>query len=110
MTLADALRTVAAALDALADALASGRPDRVLAAELPLARAVGALTAARLQPGDDRREVRDERLAVRLALARCEHLGRASAALERLFRPQPPYGPASHRPAPVVSSMRAARS
>jgi hypothetical protein len=85
-TSADALRATAAAIDALADALASGSPDRVLAAEEPLAHALQRLTAVRPAAGEDRVGVRQGARAVRLAIGRCERLGRVSADLERVLR------------------------
>ena len=87
-TLIESLRTVAAALDALADALASGRPDRVLAAEPALATAVSRLRVVRPFSGEDRLALRGELRALRAALARCERMGRTSGALERLVHPQ----------------------
>jgi hypothetical protein len=89
-TPADALRAVTAALDALADALASGQPDRVLSIEPSLAAAVRELAAAPVEPREPRADLRAEARAVRAAMARCDRLGRLSADLERLL--QPSYG------------------
>ena len=104
-TSADALRTVADALDALAEALASGSPDRVLAAEEPLAHAVRQLTTVPPPIPTDRPRVRVAARAVRLAIARCDRLGRVSADIERLMRGQPAYGPASAAGAWVISTL-----
>ena len=104
-TSADALRSVADALDALAEALASGRPDRVLAAEEPLAHAVRQLRTVPPPGPADRPRVRVAARAVRLAIARCERIGRVSADIERLMRGESGYGPASGAGAPVISTL-----
>jgi hypothetical protein len=85
---------VRAALDNLGNALVSGRADAVLAAEAPLADAVGALTAAdRASIGpDDRARLRADMLETRLALSRCIHLGDAATQLVRSAFPDVVYG------------------
>ena len=92
----DQVRT---ALDDLASALVSGRPDAVLAAEAPLAAAASALNAAdpRVLAADP--ATRQALLDVRLSMARCQLLGRSAADLHRVISPQAAYGPAGKRPA-----------
>jgi hypothetical protein len=108
-TTADALGAVAKALDDLAGALASGVPDRVLAAEEPLVRALGGLRQARPGPDDTRAQLRVARRHVALAIARCQRLGRVSADLERLLS-APVYRPAGAHPAMTMASSRRAVS
>ncbi len=94
-----AIEQIRIALDGLASALASGRPDAVLAAEAPLAAAVSALRAL-----DPRALATDPAtpqalLDVRLSMARCRALGRSAADLSAVMFPQAAYGPAGTRPA-----------
>jgi len=88
--LTDACADLACALDRLSAALATGRPDAVLAAEEPLAHAVRRLrscAAPRLDDGEAAAGVR----SVRVALAACLALGRATATLAQAANQYMPY-------------------
>ena len=100
-----AIEHVRIALDDLASALATGQPDAVLAAEAPLATAVSGLKSLDLAALATDPAAQKALLDVRLSLARCRSLGRASADLQRVMFPQAAYGPAGKRPAmPIRSS------
>lgn len=87
----DALTEVTVALRALAGALKTGRPELVLAAEIPLEAATRALVHlskhGNLDPIRRRQGISD----VREALATVRLLGDASASLERVVRPARTY-------------------
>jgi hypothetical protein len=91
-TLPDALTAVESALEGLSVAMSTGQPDAVLSAEEPLAEAVRHLLAAP-PPGseDDRDRAIAAIRAVRLALLKCQLLGRASAGLQHVVAPQSAY-------------------
>ena len=82
------------ATERLADALASGRPDAVLACELPLVDAVRALRAARGSvTAAERDEIRRHAAGVRAALARSQAMGETvTSILTSAIVPQG-YGP-----------------
>ena len=63
--------------------MATGRPEAVLAAEESLGAAVRQLVAAAMSPDIDRSNLAAGLNAVRAALAKCQRLGRASAACLR---------------------------
>lgn len=105
MTTAETIHALQAALDHLADALVTGEPDRVLAAEERLATAVGLVAALPRPITGDRFELRAKIHAAQLALSRCQRLGRASADLERTVRPEPAYGPPHSRGHHPLSSL-----
>jgi len=94
----DAVDRVHDALTGLAEALETGQPDRVLAAEQPLAQAAAALaTVDRRAPADPAR-LRARLLEARLALDRCRALGRSSADLIGTILPaHTAYGPSGQR-------------
>ncbi len=87
----DALAAVEIALDRLSAAMATGRPDAVLAAEEPLAAAIRRLVTCPRPTSADRARVHDGVRAVRVALMKCRLLGRASAALEQALALHPAY-------------------
>jgi hypothetical protein len=106
----ETLIALTTALDGLADALASGDPDVVLSAELPLAAAASALPRRDEIPqsaASDLSLLRAAQDAGR-ALARCAALGRASSDLLALVAPAAAYGPAGRwsRPADRPSTVR----
>lgn len=107
----DAIERVHLALTGLAEALETGHPDRVLAAERPLADAAAALaTVDRRAPADPAR-LRARLLEARLTLDRCRTLGQASADLISAMWPaETGYGPSGQRQtrsgaAPTVNSQ-----
>ena len=78
----DAVDRLRLATERLADALASGQPDAVLACELPLVDAVRSLRSARgTVTAADRDEIRRLTTAVRAAVARCRAMGDTVAAI-----------------------------
>lgn len=83
----DVLDRLTLALDALARGLESGRPDAVLAAEAPLAAAVGALSTADLASLAARPDVRAAVMNVRLAVQRCQTLGDNAADIAAALIP-----------------------
>ena len=91
----DALARVQVALDDLADALASGRADAVLAAETPLAEATRqlAILTPSSEDGVTRAALRRRVLDTRASLARCHRLGSSMSAVASALFPQPVYGP-----------------
>jgi hypothetical protein len=91
-TLPDALTAVETALDNLSGALCTGQPAAVLSAEGPLADAVRRLVASPPpESADDRARAYLGIRAVRVALLKCQLLGRASAALQQVMAPQSAY-------------------
>jgi hypothetical protein len=107
----DAIDLVHTALTGLAEALETGQPDRVLAAERPLADAAAALaTVDRRAPADPSR-LRARLLEARLALDRCRTLGQTSADLISAMWPaETGYGASGQRqtrstPPPTVNSQ-----
>jgi hypothetical protein len=105
--LSDTLADLARALDRLADALTSGSPDAVLAAEEPVRSAVTRL-AAFGQHGvalPEARGVRSQMHAVQAATVRCERLGRAARDYVRATFGDPAYGRAG-RPATLAAARR----
>jgi len=111
MTNSDAIHQLNAALERLASALESGKPDAVLDAEAPLATAIGLLSNL-----DRISLARDPRtpaalLDLRLSVARCRAMGRAAADLSGVLLGQTSYGPAGARPAlPGRASTVASRT
>jgi len=91
----DALTRVHAALEGLADALASGRHEAVIAAETPLAEAARRLALLTTQTATvvNKAELRRQVLETRAAMARCERLGASLASVAAQLFPQPVYGP-----------------
>jgi hypothetical protein len=83
----DALDRLTLALDGLARSLESGRPDVVLAAEAPLAAAVGAFSVADLGALASRADVRAAVMNVRLAMQRCQTLGDNAADIAAAIIP-----------------------
>jgi hypothetical protein len=109
----ETLIALTTALDGLADALASGDPDAVLSAELPLASAASALPrrheVAQLAGPDPALLLAAH--DVSRALARCAALGRTSSDLLALVAPAAAYDPAGRwsRPADRYSTMGSRR-
>jgi len=96
-TLPDALTAVETALEGLSVALCTGQPDVVLSAEEPLADAVRRLIAAPPpESADDRARAYEGIRAVRIALLKCQLLGRSSAGLQQLMTPQSAYTPTGY--------------
>ena len=93
----DALTRVQLALAHVADALASGEADAVLAAEAPLADAAHQLASLARTPnpsdGVTTAALRRAVLETRVALGRCERLGGSMAAVTATAFPQLVYGP-----------------
>jgi hypothetical protein len=92
----DALDRLTLALDGLARGLESGRPDAVLAAEAPLASAVGAFSRADLESLAARPDVRAAVMNVRLAMRRCQTLGANAADIATALIPAD-YGATGQR-------------
>ncbi len=106
-TVPEALASLETALNGLLAALESGRADVVLAAEEPLAAAVRQLVETAGQPDFDRARVRTVLERVRLALARAQLLGAASAHYIQVVVPNASYGAQGHfvsESRPVVAS------
>jgi hypothetical protein len=104
----DVLDRLLEALDGLARVLETGSPEAVLAAEVPVAAATGALRAAGLARIAGRPDARAAIMNVRLAIARCEALGASAGAIAAVLAPSG-YGPAgAHLPpaamAPTVTT------
>jgi hypothetical protein len=98
--LTDACAAVTSALEGLSAAMATGRPEAVLAAEEPLALAARQLQSCLSTPGIDRARASVAVRDVRMALQVCQALGRAAASLVELTAgTQQPYT-ASGRLAP----------
>jgi len=90
--LTDACTNAARALEDLSAAMATGRPDAVLAAEEPLADAVRQLLRACTSlPVEDRALAAASVRSVRVALLKCRALGRTSAALVQAASQFAPY-------------------
>lgn len=89
----DALDRAQAALDALLEALRSGRADQVLAVEATLGEAAAVFQAAdrRLLAGDPI-QIRTRLLTLRHTMARCAALGGAMGELAAMMRPAHNYG------------------
>jgi hypothetical protein len=82
------------ATERLSDALASGRPDDVLACELPLVDAVRSLRAARgAVTASDRDEIRRLAESVRANVARSQAMGDTVAAILTAAIVPQGYGP-----------------
>jgi len=94
----DALDRVQAALDALLEALRSGRSDQVLSVEATLGEAAGVFRAAHddLLTGDPV-QIRTRLLTLRHTIARCAALGGVMSEFASAVQPAPTYG----RPVPV---------
>src|SRR6185503_14184652 len=88
----DAVARMRTALDELAAALESGEPDAVLAAEAPLATAVGAFSTIDRQALANDPRIGSALLEMRLTIARCRSLGRSAADLGAAMLPQTAYG------------------
>jgi len=100
----DAVERVHTALTGLAEALETGQPDRVLAAERPLADAAAALAVADRRTPPDPARLRARLLQARLALDRCRALGQASGELIGALWPgQTGYGASGQRQTRAVS-------
>ena len=93
-----AIRQLQTALDQLASALESGRPEAVLAAELPLASAVGDLSTVDKHVLASDPDAPVALLELRLSVARCRAMGRASADLGALLFGHAAYSPTGARP------------
>ena len=100
----DALDRVQDALTGLAEALETGKPDEVLAAERPLAAAASELSSVGRAAVRDAVHLRARLLEARLSLDRCRAMGQASADLISTMFPAPSrsYGPGGTRPSPAV--------
>lgn len=84
----DPFTALEAALDTLIDALVSGRPELVLAAEAGVQSATHALAELRSNPGAiDARELRLRARAIQEAIFRCRALGVSADALRRVMIP-----------------------
>lgn len=105
MSRPDAIENLRSALNALADALAAGRPDDVLAAEAPLAVATADFAKTDFRQFVHDPIVRAALMDARLAMARCVALGRSAAELAAVLLPFSGYGPAGGR---VTAAMRPA--
>jgi hypothetical protein len=107
MSRPDAIENLRTALNALADALAAGRPDDVLAAEAPLAVATADFAKTDFRQFAHDPVVRAALMEARLALARCVALGKSAAELAAVMLPFSGYGPAGVRVAarPRAASM-----
>ena len=92
----DALDRLSLALGELAVSLETGQPDLVLAAEAPVAAAVHALTTSDLKELAGRPDLRAAVMNVRLAMARCQTLGGAAAAVAATIVPAD-YGASGRR-------------
>ena len=94
----DALDRVQAALDALLEALRSGRSDQVLSVEATLGEAAAVFRAAHheLLAGDPI-QIRTRLLTLRHTMARCAALGGMMSDLASAAQPPRTYG----RPVPV---------
>jgi hypothetical protein len=91
------------ALTLLAEALESGRADRVLGAEPPVAAAAAALADAQRDSLVDDVRLRARLLETRLALERCRSLGETSRDLLTVMLPsQQAYGRAGRRATPAA--------
>jgi len=107
-TALDALTSVELALNDLAAALVTGRPDAVLSAEIPLAAAVEQLVHLRESGTPLAGSVAEWRArgrAIRIALLKCRALGAASDTLCRLMIPDAGYGLRGGRPLSVHSTL-----
>src|SRR5262245_1407531 len=97
MSRPDAIENLRTALNALADALAAGRPDDVLAAEAPLAEATADFMKTDFRQFAHDPIVRAALMDARLAMARCVALGRSAAELAAVVLPFSAYGRAGGR-------------
>jgi len=100
----DAFTDVTVALRDLANALKSGRPELVLAAETPLETAVRGLVHLSKQGNPDPLRHREGINGVREALATVRLLGDASATLERIVRPARTYDATGRSLSPHASA------
>jgi hypothetical protein len=90
---ADPLIRLQTALDALTNALESGRTDAVLAVEPAIAEAVRDLErAAPSMNIQDRAETRRQILKLRLTIFHCAAIGQAVGDLAVAMQPSPSYG------------------
>jgi DNA-binding transcriptional regulator YdaS (Cro superfamily) len=88
----DPFDALESALDGLIDALVSGQPDRVLAAESAIQSATLALAELRQSPGAiDPRELRLRARAIQQAILKCRALGLSAEALRRALIPGEAY-------------------
>ena len=94
----DAIQQLQAALDSLASALESGQPDAVLAAELPLAAAVGSFSGLDKASLARDPETPSALLDLRLAVARCRAMARAASDLGTVVHGHASYGRTGARP------------
>lgn len=109
-TLPDALIDVEAALERLSAAMVTGQADAVLSAEEPLAAAIRRLVTCPAPSGADRTAVYQGIRNVRLALMKCQLLGRSSAALEQALTAEPAYSATGSRVPPHFPARMESRT
>jgi hypothetical protein len=91
--LGELVRDLRATLEAISLGLIEGLPDRLLDAEPRLAEIAARLASV---PPDDLDASRDDLLAARAALTRCERLGATVGALSDVYGADRGYGRSGH--------------
>jgi hypothetical protein len=104
--LGELVRDLRATLEAISLGLVEGLPDRLLDAEPRLAAIAARLSTVNPTDADG---VRDELLAARAALRRCEHLGATVAGLGDVYATPKGYGRSGHFAIPDAAGVLHAR-
>jgi hypothetical protein len=104
--LGELVRDLRATLEAISLGLVEGLPDRLLDAEPRLAAIAARLSTLNVSDVDGARE---EILAARAALRRCEHLGATVAGLGDVYAVAKGYGRSGHFAIPDAAGVLHAR-
>ena len=104
--LGELVRDLRATLEAISLGLIEGLPDRLLEAEPRLAEIAARLSTL---PIADAEEHREDLLAARAALRRCEHLGATVAGLGDVYATPKGYGRSGHFAIPDAAGVLHAR-
>jgi len=106
--LSELVHDLRATLETISEGLVEGLPDRLLDAEPRLAEIAARLTAVR--PDSANPAIRDDVLAARTALRRCEHLGSTIRTLGEVYAASSGgYDRHGHYPAPETTALLEAR-
>ena len=100
------VRELRATLESISLGLIEGLPDRLLSAEPRLAEIAARLTSVTAR---DAAPIREELLAARAAIRRCQHLGANVAGLADVYATPKSYGRSGHFAIPDAAGVLHAR-
>jgi hypothetical protein len=106
--LSDLVHDLRTTLEAISEGLVEGLPDRLLDAEPRLAEIAARLAGSRLDPATTTIP-REDVLAARAALQRCEQLGATIRTLGEVYAAGGGYDRHGHYPAPETTALLQAR-